>query len=89
MLSWRSDSGCSGFVEPEIGCTCIELLRTEGFLSDPDVPGCKRLACTKIPETFMTEKYKELPSLPGTQFIPCFSVGYVKGWKRAVIAFNM
>ena len=33
MLSWRADSGCSGFIEPEVGAFIMELLVSEGCLA--------------------------------------------------------
>lgn len=32
MLCWRADAGCSGFIEPEVAATMMELMMSEGFL---------------------------------------------------------
>lgn len=31
MLAWRADAGCSGYIEPEIALTLIELVCVEGL----------------------------------------------------------
>lgn len=42
-----------------------KLLSFSRFLSNPDLPGCKKLSCTKIPDAYLADSFKELPSLPG------------------------
>lgn len=47
----------------------LELILSEGFLTDPNMVGVEKMAADA------------LLLVPGRQFIPPFSVGYVKGWK--------
>lgn len=43
----------------------LELMLTEGFMSNPDQPGVEKLHVCKIPAEFLDAAYTELPSLDG------------------------
>ena len=84
-LSWRADFGLAGYMEKETCEQLIQLILTEGFLSNPDLGAVEKLSCTTVPSEFLQDPYKELPSLvDGSGLIRPFSLAYVKGWKRSV-----
>lgn len=64
-LAWRGDAGCSGYVEPDQAALLLEVMMSEGFMSNPDIPGCEKLHVTRIPTEFLDDTYTELPSLDG------------------------
>ncbi|CAK9072657.1 unnamed protein product, partial [Durusdinium trenchii] len=61
MCAWRADTGCSGFFEPDLALMLMELILSEGFLSDPDLPGCEKVAATQIPQEYLDAEYVALP----------------------------
>ncbi|CAE7294563.1 unnamed protein product, partial [Symbiodinium sp. CCMP2592] len=85
QLGWRSDFGISGMMEPETAELLLELILTEGFLTDPNVVGVEKLGVTLPPPEYLDGGITECPAINlGSALLPPFSVGYVKGWKRAV-----
>ncbi|CAE7336876.1 unnamed protein product [Symbiodinium sp. CCMP2592] len=85
MLAFRSDYSTSGFIDPEVLERLLELIVSEGFLSNPDLVGCEKLSCTYPPDEYLDEPRRELPALqPGSALLRPFSIAYIKGWKRAV-----
>ena len=76
MLSWRADFGTSGLVEPDNFELLVQLLLSEGFLSDPNLMSVEKLTCCQVPESFLDSEYPHL--------VAPFSVGYLKGWKRSL-----
>ncbi|CAE7389031.1 unnamed protein product [Symbiodinium sp. CCMP2592] len=85
QLGWRSDFGISGMMEPETAELLLELILTEGFLTDPNVVGVEKLGVTMPPPEYLDGGITECPAINlGSALLPPFSVGYVKGWKRAV-----
>ena len=83
MLSWRSDFGTAGLAEPEQFEMLMQLVLSEGFLSDPDLMATEKVSCVRVPDCFLTEEYEELPELKH-QLIPPFSLGYLKGYRRSL-----
>lgn len=53
QLAWRADHGISGVIEPEVCEMLMQLMLTEGFLSDPNTPGVEKLAVTLVPAEFL------------------------------------
>ena len=83
MLSWRADFGTAGLAEPEQFEMLMQLVLSEGFLSDPDMIATEKVSCVRVPECFLTEEYVELPELK-EDLIPPFSLGYLKGYRRSL-----
>ena len=83
MLSWRPDFGTSGLVEPDNFELLVQLVLSEGFLSDPDLMSVEKLTCCQVPESFLDSEYHEMAPLHPHLVAP-FSVGYLKGWKRSL-----
>ena len=83
MFSWRADFGTSGLVEPDNFELLVQLVLSEGFLSDPDLMSVEKLSCCQVPQCFLESEYHEMAPLHQHLVVP-FSVGYLKGWKRAL-----
>ena len=65
MLGFRCDFGLPGLQEPEETERLMELILTETFRADSDLPGVEKVAVT-IPDSSWLEKaYTPLPPLPG------------------------
>ncbi|CAK9009367.1 Uncharacterized protein SCF082_LOCUS10261 [Durusdinium trenchii] len=75
MLAWRADAGCSGLIEPEQAQMIMELIMTEGFLSNPDIVGTQKVAVTKIPAEFLDSAYEECC------LIFCISKNHANQWQ--------
>ncbi|CAL1141851.1 unnamed protein product [Cladocopium goreaui] len=83
MLAWRSDFGTSGLYDPDMFLELIQLIMSEGFLTDPDQISVEKLSCCQVPTCFLDGSYEAMPNLY-QHLLPPFSVGYLKGWKRAL-----
>jgi len=83
MLAFRADFGTSGLADPDTFEQLLQLIMSEGFLSCPDLMSVEKLSCCKVHESFLDREYKEHPPLQ-QHLLPPYSLGYLKGWRRAV-----
>ena len=83
MLAWKSDFGTSGLYDPDMFLELLQLIMSEGFLTDPDQISVEKLSCCNVPKCFLDGSYDEMPVLY-QHLVPPFSVGYLKGWKRGL-----
>ena len=83
MLAWRADFGTAGLCDPDTFQDLLELILSEGFLSDPDQLAAEKLSCVAVTKSWLVSPYEELPELV-EHLLPPFSLGYLKGWKRSL-----
>ena len=83
MLAWRADFGTSGMVDPEVFEQLVQLVCSEGFLSDPNCIATEKVSCREICQAWLVEPYEPLPELREHLVVP-FSLAYLKGWKRCL-----
>ena len=85
MLSFRADFGLAGYFEKETLEELVQLIFSEGFMSDPDEGSFEKLSCASVCKEFLESPYKEMNHfLVGSPLLRPFSLAYVKGWKRSV-----
>lgn len=83
MLAWRVDFGTSGMVEPEVFEQLVQLVCSEGFLSDPNHIATEKVSCREICHAWLEAPYEPLPELREHLVVP-FSLAFLKGWKRCL-----
>ena len=83
QFSWRPDFGTSGLADPDAFELLLQLVLSEGFLSDPNLLATEKVSCLRVPECFLTEEYEELPAYK-EHLLPPFSLGYLKGYRRCL-----
>ena len=60
MLSFRADFGLAGYFEKETLEELVQLIFSEGFMSDPDEGSFEKLSCASVCKGFLESPYKEM-----------------------------
>jgi hypothetical protein len=81
-FGFRPECGNSGLTPMEDAVALVTLVATQGFKTDPDVPGGEKIVVAPV-EPAMFEDYEAYPQvqLPG-EGIATGSLGQIKGWRR-------